>query len=1490
MAIQGSYRINFTDPKNGSFVIEPYTVNGNVTPTSDVLHPKATRANTSLQLPGQYVPNYGELVHEDLVHLLENFSGDTAPEAPIEGQCWYDTGDSFSIVDLATSGCTIAGNHSAQFSSFISGATPLTAWYGPVSVTDNSYLSISFKATTVMVTSENNTVITITALDDSALTLPNTAVGGFITPSNASRLGRLKIATKVNNTITWSDVVNVNCSTIAPTPEYIKTGDLWYDLNVSQLKIRINGVWVSVTGGYLPLSGGTMTGQLNMGNKPIIFSGTVSTANTLTNKLYVDTAIATAIEPLQTGTEQEIEDLKDRVDVIETVLPDKVSKAGDNIRGALTFGPDGTTTTLTRGVDMKDNAIINPSITWNAADYLIAASEASNVVDKNYTAMALKQHMLDVAHGGKVFIVEQPDGSGRITDPIFFTNLSDTLTFRVNSTSYGLGVTADALVMYTGNFIGSKIVFKQTGASTSLFEMSTDAARSYKSIYLFDGQPQPSFNAGVTAENDETKVATKGYVVDSFNTIITAIPIATGATFAYTVEGGPYNLSLKYANQPDIVVDLNHTHKSERIIHNYEQLTAWKSGATDLVGNALGNPAQTQVSNMLSALNRYKAPTSGAKFEDFPVVSLESKVISINDANSSFDLTAFLPANLPVGTEIVMTWTDGTLITKNYIITAMNTVPDGGGGPDKYFYVTSPALPTAHNLVTKPMTCAVPVLAERTQLNSLINVSSLKYAPLYDSTLVGNVPRAYYSKLSDIVSVKDFGAIGDGTYHPLSQRFGTLVAAQQYYMGVPITSLTQSIDWAACQAAINTGRRCLAPAGVYVLTNALTFANGQSLIGDGLDVWDQLTPSSAKSNSKGTHFIMYGTGAKTYTSYGVTDNAVSGGAFANPEPLALDTTYSLTSFHNSNATTSAASTLRQFSCGIYIAPTSRNVTLRGFRIHPWYNGLAGYNDTVGYGLGDDWDVGIFNDNACDVVIEDVQSVGYWRIAANLQISSTRPGVQGASYHCRYNRVNFQGRVGFMLRGGDSYRMLQRTATTVDIPWQASHPFPLSGGFSSNAGIFLYTSTSKVTDGTYGEVLRFSGITGDTSGVTQVRISSGWGMGGTTVQNFMITGLDHSSGKRASSAEIGMGISTGLEISGAFRQPFFSQGYVQTMEDVVAHIHNVDDLRFVETQFESNGKRGRMIASPQDIVNTRVPYANGSSSITMVAVHKAGADEFPLVDRATTESVFTGAGFWEPRRIHDQDNQFPDSDQLDISGLLTQNIRLNLAAGKQLQVRNSAAANLVTVSETSGLLQLVTGQLSLPTGSAGFINAGTGQSMNLRQGTTIRLQIGAVGGHWLPGADNAQNVGSGSLRVAVVYAGTGTINTSDERVKSDIQSINELAMDAWKNVEYMQYKFTDAITTKGEADARVHFGVVAQRVKEEFEAVGLDPFEFGLLCYDEWDAEEAILDTDGSTIQEYRPAGNRYGIRYEEALVLEAALMRRTTKQLEDKIALLMQNS
>jgi microcystin-dependent protein len=71
-----SYQINFTDSVNKGFIqVDENTVN----------------TETSLDLPGRLKSDYGKLILENLLHLMENFANNNPPTNPIEGQLWYDT-------------------------------------------------------------------------------------------------------------------------------------------------------------------------------------------------------------------------------------------------------------------------------------------------------------------------------------------------------------------------------------------------------------------------------------------------------------------------------------------------------------------------------------------------------------------------------------------------------------------------------------------------------------------------------------------------------------------------------------------------------------------------------------------------------------------------------------------------------------------------------------------------------------------------------------------------------------------------------------------------------------------------------------------------------------------------------------------------------------------------------------------------------------------------------------------------------------------------------------------------------------------------------------------------------------------------------------------------------------------------------------------------------------------------------------------------------
>ena len=149
----------------------------------------------------------------------------------------------------------------------------------------------------------------------------------------------------------------------------------------------------------------------------------------------------------------------------------------------------------------------------------------------------------------------------------------------------------------------------------------------------------------------------------------------------------------------------------------------------------------------------------------------------------------------------------------------------------------------------------------------------------------------------------------------------------------------------------------------------------------------------------------------------------------------------------------------------------------------------------------------------------------------------------------------------------------------------------------------------------------------------------------------------------------------------------------------------------------------------------------------------------------------------------------------------------------------------------------------------------------------------------PLTDDSHYLGAGTLRWKTVFAATGTINTSDAREKTAPLPIDNAVLDAWGDVQLVTFQWLEAIRLKGEDVARWHFGVIAQQVRDAFSARGLDGTRYGLLCYDEWDASDAVFDEDGNVLQEAVEAGNRWGIRSDQCLFLEAAYQRRNYQQL-----------
>jgi hypothetical protein len=190
--------------------------------------------------------------------------------------------------------------------------------------------------------------------------------------------------------------------------------------------------------------------------------------------------------------------------------------------------------------------------------------------------------------------------------------------------------------------------------------------------------------------------------------------------------------------------------------------------------------------------------------------------------------------------------------------------------------------------------------------------------------------------------------------------------------------------------------------------------------------------------------------------------------------------------------------------------------------------------------------------------------------------------------------------------------------------------------------------------------------------------------------------------------------------------------------------------------------------------------------------------------------------------------------------------------------SSTVAPTFLVDHPNGGAKLAFGAGGTPIAGIGHFASITGLELS-GNGTTRHMKV-STGGNIEAGSDNAYSFGTASKRWSQVYAADGTVNTSDAREKADIRTLSkaERAVARALKGELCAFRWRDAVEAKGD-DARIHFGIIAQKVAEAFQAEGLDPAQYGVFCHDEW------VDDDGVT-------RDRMGIRYGELLAFVLAAL------------------
>ena len=139
-----------------------------------------------------------------------------------------------------------------------------------------------------------------------------------------------------------------------------------------------------------------------------------------------------------------------------------------------------------------------------------------------------------------------------------------------------------------------------------------------------------------------------------------------------------------------------------------------------------------------------------------------------------------------------------------------------------------------------------------------------------------------------------------------------------------------------------------------------------------------------------------------------------------------------------------------------------------------------------------------------------------------------------------------------------------------------------------------------------------------------------------------------------------------------------------------------------------------------------------------------------------------------------------------------------------------------------------------------------------------------------------------------WNGTACQITSDQRLKQQIAEIDDKLLDAWQDVNLVQFKYNDAVDQKKDK-ARLHTGYVVQQIDKACKSHNVDISEYGLYCHEEYPEETEEVEVeqaDGTKTKEtkvIREASEHYSLRYTEVYAVECMYLRRCIKQLTARI-------
>ena len=193
------------------------------------------------------------------------------------------------------------------------------------------------------------------------------------------------------------------------------------------------------------------------------------------------------------------------------------------------------------------------------------------------------------------------------------------------------------------------------------------------------------------------------------------------------------------------------------------------------------------------------------------------------------------------------------------------------------------------------------------------------------------------------------------------------------------------------------------------------------------------------------------------------------------------------------------------------------------------------------------------------------------------------------------------------------------------------------------------------------------------------------------------------------------------------------------------------------------------------------------------------------------------------------------------------------ADDKLVVENDGTCNINLISSTTGSSFLLFSDTTRARGSISYNHTNDYTSIRSAARENLRIYGNSIYSfsNVAPWSDNTYSSGESGARWSAVWAANGTIQTSDQREKTEITN-SSLGSDFIKSLRPVSYKWVEGgKRDTGEVDEenhtiyesvpgeRTHWGFLAQEVKQAVDAAGVDFGGWVLTDKDDPDSQQAL---------------------------------------------------